>query len=106
VTQPPLSDIEIHRELNAMNGWSRRGSAMVKVFEFPTFAEAIAWVNRVAEAAEAAGHHPDLDIRFRQVNVSLTTHDSGGITALDIALARSMDALIGPTDPEPPAQGA
>ncbi|MBW7932810.1 MAG: 4a-hydroxytetrahydrobiopterin dehydratase, partial [Gemmatimonadaceae bacterium] len=102
MTPPPLSDIEIHRELNAMDGWSRRGDALVKTYEFPTFAEAIAWVNRVAAAAEAADHHPDLDIRFRQVIVSLTTHDSGGITALDFAVARAMDLLVGPGEPPMP----
>ncbi|MBM3909059.1 MAG: 4a-hydroxytetrahydrobiopterin dehydratase [Gemmatimonadetes bacterium] len=101
-----LSDIEIQRELNTLEGWSRRGGALVKVYEFPTFAEAIAWVNRVAAAAEAAGHHPDLDIRFRQVNVSLSTHDSGGITALDLSLARAMDLLIGPGEPDIPDRGA
>jgi 4a-hydroxytetrahydrobiopterin dehydratase len=105
---PPvlLSDIEIQRELNAMEGWSRRGGAIAKVFDFPTFAEAIAWVNRVAAAAEAAGHHPDLDIRFRQVHATLSTHDSGGITALDLSLARAMDLLVGPMEPEGPARGA
>lgn len=102
----PLSDIEIQRALNAMNGWSRRGSALVKTFEFPTFAEAIAWVTRVAAAAESALHHPDLDIRFRQVNVALTTHESGGITALDVTMARTMDELIGAGDPPEHEKGA
>ena len=104
--QPLLSDIEIHRELNALQGWSRKGDALVKSFEFKTFADAMAWVNRVAAAAEAANHHPDLDIRFRQVNALLTTRDAGGITALDLSLARAMDALVGPTEPEGPAQRA
>ena len=103
---PLLSDIEIQRELNATEGWARRGDAIVKTYEFPTFAEAIAWVNRVATAAEAAEHHPDLDIRFRVVAASLSTHDSGGITALDLAVARAMDLLVGPTEPEGPGLGA
>ncbi len=106
MTPALLSDIEIQRELNAMDGWSRRGDAMVKSYEFRTFTEAIAWVNRVAAAAEAAGHHPDLDIRFRQVNALLTTHDAGGITALDMAVAHAMDLLIGPREPEGPGLGA
>ncbi|HEY3287967.1 MAG TPA: 4a-hydroxytetrahydrobiopterin dehydratase [Gemmatimonadaceae bacterium] len=105
---PPvtLSDIEIQRELNAMDGWTRRGDAIIKTYEFHTFAEAIAWVNRVAAAAEAAEHHPDLDIRFRMVAASLSTHDSGGITALDFAVAHVMDQLVGPQDPEGPGLGA
>ncbi len=103
---PLLSDIEIQRELNAMDGWSRRGDAIVKTYEFRTFADAIAWVNRVAAAAEAADHHPDLDIRFRQVNASLSTHSSGGITALDLSVARAMDVLVGPGEPEGLSPGA
>ncbi len=102
----PLSDIEIQRELNALDGWARRGDALVKSFEFSTFADAMAWVNRVAAAAESANHHPDLDIRFRQVNALLTTRDVGGITALDLSLARAMDLLVGPREPEGPDRGA
>ncbi len=90
---PTLSDIEVQRELNALEGWSRRGEVIVKAFEFATFPLAIAWVARVAEAAEAANHHPDLDIRHARVTATLSTHDSGGITTRDIALARTMNAL-------------
>jgi len=90
---PRLSDIEIQRELNAIEGWSRKGEALVKVFEFPTYPAGIAWVTRVAAAAETANHHPDLDIRYTKIAAQLSTHDSGGITARDFALARSMDEL-------------
>ena len=93
---PLLSDIEIQRELNALGGWSRRGEAIVKTYEFATFPDAIAWVSRVATAAETANHHPDLDIRFTRVAAALTSHESGGVTARDFALARSMDALAAP----------
>lgn len=90
-----------------MDGWSRKGEAIVKTYDFGTFAEAMAWVNRVAAAAETANHHPDFDIRFSRVIVSLATHDSGGVTALDFTLARTMDELAGlPKAPEGPAQGA
>ena len=106
MNSPPLSDIEIQRELNALAGWSRKGDAIVKTFEFKTFADAMAWVNRVAAAAETANHHPDLDIRFRQVNALLTTRDAGGITVLDLSLARTMDTLVGPGEPEGPGLGA
>jgi 4a-hydroxytetrahydrobiopterin dehydratase len=90
---PKLSDIEIQRELNALAGWSRKGEALTKTFEFPTFPDGIRWLVRVAEAAEAANHHPDLDIRYTKIAVQLSTHDSGGITARDFALAREMDGL-------------
>jgi len=91
-----LSDIEIQRELNgALRGWTRRGPMLMKVYNFATFTDAIAWVNLVAIAAEAADHHPDLDIRFRQVGASLATHESGGITERDVEMAKRMDELSG-----------
>ena len=87
-----LSDITIQRELGALRGWSRRGDALVKTFSWPTFPEGIAFVERVAEAAERAQHHPDIDIRYTKVTCSLSTHDAGGITEKDIALARAIEA--------------
>ena len=92
---PPtaLSDIAIQRELGSLPGWSRRGSALQKTFTFPAFMDAIAFVNRVAEAAESLDHHPDLDIRYTKVAATLSTHSAGGITQLDLDLARRMDAL-------------
>ncbi len=103
---PRLSDIEIQRELNSLEGWSRRGEAIVKTFEFATFTLAIGWVTRVAEAAEAANHHPDLDIRYTRVLATLSTHDSGGVTARDFVLAREMDALAKTPDGEEPVKRA
>ncbi|MEK6612167.1 MAG: 4a-hydroxytetrahydrobiopterin dehydratase [Gemmatimonadota bacterium] len=103
---PKLSDIEIQRELNTLEGWSRRGEAIVKTFEFATFTLAIAWVTRVAEASEAANHHPDLDIRYTRVLATLSTHDSGGVTARDFVLARAMDALAKTPDDEEPVKRA
>ena len=99
---PKLSDIEVQREVNALEGWSRRGEAIVKTFEFATFPQGIAWVTRVAEAAERANHHPDLDVRYTRITASLSTHDSGGITARDFALARAMDALAKEPEGEAP----
>lgn len=90
---PRLSDIEIQRQLNALEGWSRKGETIVKTFEFATFLQGIAWLTRVADAAEAASHHPDLDVRYTRIMAMLSTHDSGGVTARDFDLARAMDAL-------------
>ncbi len=75
-----------------MPGWELdtsgdRGSAITKTFAFHDFIHAIQFVNRVADAAEDADHHPDLDIRFNKVRVRLTTWDAGGITGKDFALA-------------------
>ena len=93
-----LSDIAIQRELGNLNGWARRGSALVKTFQFGTFPEGIDFIGRVAEVAEAANHHPDIDIRYTKIICSLSTHDSGGITQKDIDLAKAMDSVEPATD--------
>jgi 4a-hydroxytetrahydrobiopterin dehydratase len=90
---PPLSDIEIQRELGSLPGWSRRGNALVKTYVFPAFPAGIDWVRRVADLAESMDHHPDIDIRFTKITATLSTHDSGGITSLDIALAKGMEGV-------------
>ena len=88
-----LSDIEIQRELGTLTGWTRKGDALVKTFAFATFPKGITFVTRVADEAEDMQHHPDLDIRYTKITASLSTHDAGGITQNDIALAREMDKL-------------
>ena len=90
-----LSDIEVQRTLGAHAGWTRRGNAITKTFEFPTFPAAIAFVNRVAEAAEGMDHHPDVDIRYTKVTCSLSTHSAGGITSKDFNLAEEIDNSVG-----------
>jgi 4a-hydroxytetrahydrobiopterin dehydratase len=92
---PKLSDIEIQRELGTLTGWTRKGESLTKTFTFATFMAGIGFVDRVAVAAEKMDHHPDLDIRYTKIGVTLSTHSTGGITANDIALAREMDALAG-----------
>ena len=90
-----LSDLEIQRELGTLPGWARRGDALTKTFSFATFLDAIAFVNRVAHAAEAMDHHPDLDVRYTKVVCTLSTHDAGGITPFDLRLAREIERLAG-----------
>lgn len=90
----PLSNAEIDRALEALPGWRREERGIRKRYRRPTFPEAIAFVNQVAELAEAHQHHPDIDIRWRNVILFLTTHEAGGVTALDLTLAREIDALI------------
>jgi 4a-hydroxytetrahydrobiopterin dehydratase len=90
---PKLSDIEIQRELGTLDGWTRKGDGLVKTFAFPTFLAGIAFVDRVAAAAERMDHHPDLDIRYNKINATLSTHSAGGITRNDVGLAREMDQL-------------
>jgi len=88
-----LSDLEIQRALGALPGWTRRGDALVKSFSFGRFADGIDFVQRVARAADAADHHPDIDIRYTKVTCSLSTHDAGGITAADLSLATAIETL-------------
>lgn len=87
-----LSDIAIQRELGTLPGWSRRGDVLTKAFSFRTFSEGIAFVTRVADAAVADDHHPDIDIRFTKVTIALTTPDAGGkITQKDLVLAKKVE---------------
>jgi 4a-hydroxytetrahydrobiopterin dehydratase len=88
-----LSDIAIQRELGGLPGWARRAETLTKSFRFATFPEAIAFVTRVADAAERANHHPDIDIRHTKVTCALSTQDAGGITEKDLALAREIERL-------------
>ena len=88
---PRLDDAAIARALESLPGWERRGDAITKTFAFPAFLMGIAFVARVAHVAEEANHHPDMDIRYTSVTCSLSTHDSGGITSRDLALARAID---------------
>ncbi|MGZ8379086.1 MAG: 4a-hydroxytetrahydrobiopterin dehydratase [Gemmatirosa sp.] len=88
-----LSDIAIQRELGRLPGWSRRGEVITKTYQFPAFLAGIAFVTRVAQAAEAADHHPDLDIRYTRVVCTLSTHSAGGITQMDLDLAGEIEKL-------------
>src|SRR5688500_3725712 len=97
-----LSDITIQRELGGIHGWSRRGDALTRTYQFRDFTAAMDFVNRVAEAAEAADHHPDIDIRYSKVTLTLSTHSAGGITQKDLDLARAVDA----SDAEPSAESS
>ena len=88
-----LSDIAIQRELGRLPGWSRRGDVLTKTYQFPAFLAGIEFVNRVAQAAEAADHHPDLDIRYTKIVCALSTHSAGGITQMDLDLASEIERL-------------
>ena len=91
-----LLDASARREfLTAHPGWELRGETITKTFVFPGFAEAVGFVASVAVAAEKAFHHPDIDIRYRRVKLSLTTHDQGGLTHKDVRLAARIDRLAG-----------
>jgi 4a-hydroxytetrahydrobiopterin dehydratase len=86
-----LSDLEIQRALGRLAGWSRRGDVLVKTFAFEHFADGIRFVDRVAAIADEMDHHPDIDIRYTKITMSLSTHDVGGISASDLALAERIE---------------
>jgi 4a-hydroxytetrahydrobiopterin dehydratase len=87
-----LSDQDARTRLAALTGWEIDGDRLRKRYAFDSFALAVAFVNRVAGLAEAADHHPDILIEYRHVTLTLTTHDSGGLTARDFSLAARIDA--------------
>ncbi|HVG61748.1 MAG TPA: 4a-hydroxytetrahydrobiopterin dehydratase [Hyalangium sp.] len=74
--------------------WKHEGGMIRRTYEAPTFLAGIAFVNKVAQAAEAADHHPDIDIRWRKVTLALVTHDAGGLTWRDTKLADEADRLF------------
>ncbi len=86
-----LSDLEIQRALGGLSGWTRRGDMLTKTFTFATFADGIAFVDRIAKIADARQHHPDIDIRYTKVMLCLSTHDAGGITEKDLELAAAIE---------------
>jgi 4a-hydroxytetrahydrobiopterin dehydratase len=89
---PRLSEAEIQGRLGDVPGWQVAGDALTKTFTFANFVESMQFVNRLAQAAEDAQHHPDIDIRYNKVTISLSTHDAGGVTEKDFALAQEADA--------------
>jgi 4a-hydroxytetrahydrobiopterin dehydratase len=88
-----LSDAEIDERLSGLEGWERSGEAIVKQFENGDFKGSVDFVNRLTPEAEEMNHHPDLEISWSTVTVSITTHSQGGLTENDFELARRIDAL-------------
>ncbi|MEX0625469.1 MAG: 4a-hydroxytetrahydrobiopterin dehydratase [Chloroflexota bacterium] len=95
---PLLSDAGIAAALEAIPDWRRQGDWLIRTVECPTFRAAIALVNRVADAAEEADHHPDIEINWRRVTFKLTTKASHGLTAKDAAMAATIDRLAAQGD--------
>ena len=90
---PPLSDHEIRSRLVSVPDWQVESGELVRTFLFKDFLASLAFVNKVGEIAESAGHHPDIDIRYNKVRLALVTHDAGGITQKDFDLAGAADKL-------------
>jgi 4a-hydroxytetrahydrobiopterin dehydratase len=88
-----LSDAEVQQALQQLPGWKKNASAIERVFQFGSFVQAMEFVNRIAEAAEAVNHHPDILINYSKVTLTLVSHDSGGITKRNIKMAGKINEL-------------
>lgn len=88
-----LSDAEIEQRLSVAVGWQRSGEAISKSFTCGDFVGSVHFVESLVEPAESLGHHPDLEISWDTVTVTISTHSEGGLTAADFSLAEKIDAL-------------
>ena len=91
---PALTTNQVRLHLKAVPHWAKRAQTIHRTFKFDGFLESIAFVNRVARKAQTANHHPDIAICFNKVTLKLTTHDEGGLTGKDFALARQCDEVF------------
>jgi 4a-hydroxytetrahydrobiopterin dehydratase len=91
--QVKLTEAQIILELAQLKDWKRNGDVIARTFQFKDFPAAMEFTNAVASLAEQAQHHPDIDVRWNKVTLALTTHDAGGLTQKDVALAKQCDAL-------------
>lgn len=90
-----LNAKQVTERIAGLPEWSRLGDSIQRTYDFPDFLRAMSFVNRVAERAEAAQHHPDILVRYGKVTLTLSTHDAGGLTARDFDLAGECDAFLG-----------
>ena len=90
-----LTSDQVTEQLKSCPGWALSGDAIVRTYAFAAFADAIAFVTRLAFEAESADHHPDLKVSYRKVSVTWSTHDAGGLTEKDFAGARQSDMIAG-----------
>lgn len=88
-----LTPAQIKAARATVPAWEKRGAFLRRTWQFKDFVGAMKFVNAVARVAERVGHHPDIEIRWNRVTLALTTHDAGGLTEKDFALARQLDRL-------------
>jgi 4a-hydroxytetrahydrobiopterin dehydratase len=89
-----LNDAQIKQALPKLPGWKQNGNAIERSFEFADFKAAMGFVNKMADLAEQANHHPDIDIRYNKVKLSLVSHDSGGVTDRDVRMAERINQAV------------
>ena len=90
-----LDDSAITAKLRELPGWTRNGESITRTFTFAGFPDAVEFVQRLVAPAESLNHHPDVDLRYNRVLVTLSTHDQGGLTELDFKLAALVDGAVG-----------
>jgi 4a-hydroxytetrahydrobiopterin dehydratase len=88
-----LTSVQIKTALKSAGDWKKKGAAITRTFQFKDFPKAIKFVDKLARIAERAWHHPDIDIRWNKVTLTLSTHDAGGLTQMDFKLAKQFDRL-------------
>ena len=91
---PRLSPDELAAALHGLPSWSGDGDGLRRTVELPSFGDAVAAIVAIADVAEELDHHPDVDLRWRTLHLALVTHSAGGVTDLDLQLARRIDALL------------
>jgi 4a-hydroxytetrahydrobiopterin dehydratase len=89
-----LNDQELKEAVAKLPGWRLDEGKLLRDFSFADFVAAMAFVNKIANVAESAGHHPDIDIRYNKVRLGLVTHDAGGITAKDVEMAGRLSQSV------------
>ena len=90
----PLTPDELVEALVDLPRWSGDVTGLRRSVELPTFRDAVAAIGKIADVAEDLDHHPDIDLRWRTLHLTLVTHSAGGVTELDLELARRIDALL------------
>ncbi|WP_318345887.1 4a-hydroxytetrahydrobiopterin dehydratase [Flagellimonas baculiformis] len=90
-----MNENEINTALRELQGWSYKNGSIIKSFKFKDFKEAFSTMTRIAFECEAQNHHPNWENVYNTLNIALTTHDAGGVTQKDIALAKSIENLVG-----------
>ena len=91
---PALTAKQIGLHLTIVPDWTKRAQTICRTYKFEGFLRSIAFVHRIAKRAQRMNHHPDIDIRFDQVKLTLTTHDAGGLTEKDFTLAKQCDEVF------------
>lgn len=89
-----LSETEVSEAIGKLDGWNFEKDSLKKSVKFENFADALSYVNRVGDVAEAADHHPDITFGWGYAEIKLTTHDRSGVTDVDIAVAAQIDAIL------------